>query len=101
MREEGSEREREKGKGEALMKMGRGKRGKRGEKGKGKRRKGREKGEEGRNKLTKNKFKKTLSEMIKKLRGDLGVDLLRAPKRSIMLRKSKNFLCINESGFAY
>ena len=39
--------------------------------------------------------------MIKKLRGDLGVDLLRAPKRSIMLRKSKNFLCINESGFAY
>ena len=52
--------------------------------------------EEGRDKTTnKNpKLKKIVSEMLKKkLRGDFEVDLFKARKRSIILLKSKIFLC--------
>ena len=55
--------------------------------GRGKRKRGRGKGKGAKRNFKEKQFQKCLE---KNVRGDLEVDLFRAPKRSIILLKSKN-----------
>ena len=87
-REKGKEKGRGKGKGERGKAKGGRAKDKRGEgKGEGKREK--REGKRGKRNLTKKQYQKC----FKKISGGLEVDLFRVPKRSIILLKSKNFLC--------
>ena len=97
--EDGREEEREKGKSEG--KWGRGEKGRgKGKGGIGKRKGGREKekgvrgkgkGPRGEGKKTQKSLKKTIiRNALNKIRGDLEVYLFRAPKRSVILLKSKD-----------